>query len=127
MAILNIVALWVSGFVIGITVMNLLKIKDEVDNKSFWIMTLALRQEKDISHMLARRVAEDDITIKKQRWLLEGGIDGNQDLEDISQAEDGGDQYLEARAQAYVETCRSLSLLNSSDGLQRGLESVGRV
>lgn len=123
----TIVAELASGFCIGFGLAGLINSLRRTRVESHHSLLLyQLNQQQDVIRMLARRVVEDDIKIKEQRWLLEGGIDEDRDLEDISNAKAGGDGYVEERAQALIAACGSLSLLNKGDSLQRGLESLGK-
>ena len=122
----TIVAELASGFCIGFGLSDFINSLRRSRIESYHLLRYQLEQQQDVIRMLARRVVEDDIKIKEQRWLLEGGIDEDRDLEDISNAKAGGDGYVEERAQALISACGSLSLLNKGDGLKRGLESLGK-
>jgi hypothetical protein len=118
-------SMWISGLLVGAALATFFRHK--WDMRTYDLFESMREEDQAIAIALAIESVKQEDTIKHQRWLLSGGIDGDEDLEDISDAKDRGDQGVEDRAFELVSNLRSARMLYKDKGLYRGVAALRKL
>jgi hypothetical protein len=116
------ICMWVSGVLVGAGTANYFRYR--WDKHAINLFEKMREEDQAIAVILAIETIKQEDKIKEQRWLLSGGIDGDPDLEDVSEAKDRGDKGVEDRAFELVSNLRSARMLHSHSGLYRGFAAL---